>query len=83
MAVSRLPANVTVIPGHGEVTDVQGIRGLRQYITDLVELAKKAKEAGKSRDAFLAECALPAYKDYAGYSQRFKSNCSAAFDELK
>jgi len=83
LALSRLPANVTVIPGHGEVTDVQGIRGLRQYVTDLVELAKKAKAAGKSREAFLAECDLPAYKDYAGYAQRFKSNCSAAFDELK
>jgi glyoxylase-like metal-dependent hydrolase (beta-lactamase superfamily II) len=80
---ARLPANATVIPGHGEVTDVQGIRGLRQYISDLVELAKKAKAAGKSREAFVSECELPAYKDFAGYAQRFKSNCSAAFDELK
>lgn len=79
----RLPANATVIPGHGEVTDVAGIKALRQYIADLVDLAKKAKAAGKSKDAFVAECELPAYKEFSGYAQRFKGNCAAAFDELK
>ncbi len=83
MVAARLPANATVIPGHGEVTDVSGIRGLRQYIGDLVELAKKAKAAGKTKEAFRAECELPQYKEFGGYAQRFKSNCEAAFDELR
>jgi glyoxylase-like metal-dependent hydrolase (beta-lactamase superfamily II) len=80
---ARVPANVTVIPGHGEVTDVSGIKGLRQYITDVIDAARKAKAAGKTREQFLAEVDLPQYKAYQGYEQRFRGNCGAAFDELK
>ena len=51
--VARVPADAVVIPGHGEVTDVPGLKPLRQYIVDLLEAAQKARAAGKSREEFV------------------------------
>jgi glyoxylase-like metal-dependent hydrolase (beta-lactamase superfamily II) len=80
--IGRVPANVTIIPGHGEVTDLAGLRVMRQYIFDILAAARKAKTAGKSKEDFLKEVDLPAYKDYRGYADRFKDNCAAAYDEV-
>ena len=80
--IARVPANVTIIPGHGEVTDVAGLRAFRQYVSDVIETARKAKAAGRTKEQFLAEVDLPAYKDYQGYADRFKANATAAWDEL-
>jgi cyclase len=82
-AMARVPPDTTVIPGHGEVADLSALKAFRQYIADVVEAAQKAKAAGKTKDDFLKEVDLPAYKDYAGYKDRFKSNAAAAFDEAK
>jgi cyclase len=79
--LARLEPGVTIIPGHGDVTDAAGLRAFRQYIADVVELARTARATGKTREAFVAEAELPAYKDWSGYPQRFKENAGAAFDE--
>ena len=81
--LARLEPGTTIIPGHGEVTDAAGVKAFRQYIADLVELAKRARAAGKTRDAFVAEADLPAYKDWNGYAQRFEENAGAAWDEIE
>jgi cyclase len=81
--ISRVPPSVAIIPGHGEVTDLAGLKTFRQYIADVIDVAQKAKLAGKSKEAFLKEVDLPAYKDYSGYAQRFKDNAAAAYDEAK
>ena len=82
-AIARVPAGVTVIPGHGEVTDAAGIRAFRQYIADLLDAAQKAKAAGKSKEDFVRDVDLPAYKDFNGYKDRFKTNAGSAYDEAK
>lgn len=79
--VSRVPASVAIIPGHGEVSDVAGLKVLRQYIADIVAAAQKAKAAGQSKDDFVRSVDLPSYRDWSGYKDRFKANCGAAFDE--
>ena len=79
--IARVPANVTIIPGHGEVTDVAGLKAFRQYIADLLDAARKARAAGTSKDDFLKTVDIAAYKDYSGYADRFKANAGAAFDE--
>jgi glyoxylase-like metal-dependent hydrolase (beta-lactamase superfamily II) len=79
----KVPANVTIIPGHGEVTDLAGLKTLRQYVADLLDAAKKARAAGQSRDDFVKEVDLPAYKDWNGYKDRFKANAGSAWDEAK
>jgi len=80
---ARVPADVTVIPGHGEITDLAGVKKFRQYIADILDAANKARAAGKSREDFVKETELPAYKAYGGYPDRFRSNLGAAYDEAK
>lgn len=80
---ARVPADAVVIPGHGEVTDVAGIKAFRQYIADLLDAAGKARAAGKSKEDFVKEVDLPAYKEYQGYKDRFKANAGSAYDEVK
>jgi cyclase len=81
--LSKVPADARVIPGHGEVTDVAGIRAFRQYIADLLDAAQKAKAAGKSKEDFVRDANLPAYADYSGYKDRFKTNAASAYDEAR
>jgi hypothetical protein len=76
-----VPADATVIPGHGDVTDLAGLKAARAYIVDILEAARKARAAGRSKEDFLREVHLPAYKDFRGYGTRFKDNCAAAYDE--
>jgi cyclase len=80
--IARAPADVTVIPGHGEVTNLDGLRGMRRYVADVIEAARKAKTAGRTKEQFLAEVDLPAYREYQGWADRFKANAAAAWDEL-
>ena len=82
-ALSRVPPDTRVIPGHGDVTDVAGLKAFRQYIADVLDAAAKAKAAGKSKDDFLKDVDLPAYKDFNGYKDRFKDNAAAAYDESR
>lgn len=79
--ISIISADVKIIPGHGEVTNLNGLKTFRQYIKDLNDSAAKAKAAGKSKEDFLKEIDLPTYKDWDGYPDRFKTNAEAAYDE--
>ena len=81
--LARIPSDVVIIPGHGEVTDLAGLKSFRQYIADLLDAAQKAKSSGKPKDVFVKEADLPAYKDYSGYKDRFKDNAAAAYDSAK
>jgi glyoxylase-like metal-dependent hydrolase (beta-lactamase superfamily II) len=79
--IARVPADVVVIPGHGEVTTLAALKTFRQYIADLVDAARKARAAGVPKGEFLEKVDLPAYKDWKGYADRFKGNAAAAYDE--
>jgi len=81
--IARVPPDVTVIPGHGHVTDLAGLKAERQYIADVLAAAQAAKTAGKSKADFLKTVDLPAYKAYDGYKNRFKDGCAAAYDEAR
>ena len=82
-AMARVPPDATIIPGHGQVSDLSGLKAFRQYIADVIEAAQKARAAGKSKEDFLKEVDLPAYKDFDGYKDRLKGNAGAAYDEVK
>ncbi len=79
--LARVPPNVTVIPGHGEVSDLAGLKGARQFIADLLEAARAARAAGKTKEQFLAAVDLPAYRSFDGYKDRFKGAAAIAWDE--
>ena len=80
--LARVPANVTVIPGHGEVSDIAGLKGARQFVADVLEAARAAKAAGKAKEQFLAAVDLPQYRNYDGYKDRFKDAAAAAYDDV-
>ena len=82
-AIAFVPPDAMVIPGHGDVTDIEGLKAFRKYISDLVDSAKAAKVAKKTKEQYLADVDLPAYKDFSGYKDRFKLNAAAAWDGLK
>lgn len=82
-AIAYVPADAMVIPGHGDVTDIAGLKAFRQYIVDLLASARTAKAAKKTKEQYLAEVDLPAYQDFSGYKDRFKTNAAAAWDGLK
>ena len=79
--IPKVAPDVRVIPGHGEVMDLAGLKAFRQYIADVLELAAAAKRKGVARDPFLADADLPQYREFRGYADRFKDNCAAAYDE--
>ena len=82
-AIAYVPKDAMVIPGHGDVTDIAGLKFFRQYIADLLDSAKAAKAAGKTKEQYLADVDLKAYQEFSGYKDRFKSNAAAAWDGLK
>ena len=79
--MGRVPKDVKIIPGHGEVTDLPGLQTFRKYIADLLALAKTARAAGKSKEQFVRDADLPAYREWRGYADRFKENAAAAYDD--
>jgi glyoxylase-like metal-dependent hydrolase (beta-lactamase superfamily II) len=81
--IAKVPADAKIIPGHGEVTDLAGLRAFRQYIADVLDAAGKAKAAGTSKEDFVKDVDLPAYKDFGGYKDRFKDNAATAYDESR
>jgi glyoxylase-like metal-dependent hydrolase (beta-lactamase superfamily II) len=78
---ARVPADVKVIPGHGEATDLAGLKEFRQFIADLIDAAKQARAANKTKEQFAAACDLPKYKSYEGYADRLKEACAAAWQD--
>jgi cyclase len=79
--IARVPPDVKIIPGHGEVTDLAGLKTFRQYVADILDAARKAKAAGKSKEEFLKTVDLPAYKTWDGYGERFQESAAAAWDD--
>jgi cyclase len=81
--IARVRPDVTVIPGHGEVTDLAGLKAFRQYVADVLDSAQKARAAGKSKEQYLREVDLPQYAKYSGYKDRFRDNAGSAYDEAR
>ena len=78
---ARVPADVKVIPGHGEATDLAGLKEFRQFIADLIDAARQARTANKTKEQFAAACDLPKYKSYDAYADRLKEACAAAWQD--
>ncbi len=79
--ISRVPPDAVVIPGHGEVTNLDGLKEFRKYIQDLIDAAAQAKKAGKSKEEF-QKTVLPEYQQWAK-PERFPQNAGVTFDEAQ
>lgn len=81
--MTRVPANVTVIPGHGEVTDLAGLKSFRQELADVLDAARKARAAGRTKPQFRDEADFSRFQAYPGYADRFHMVLEAAYDDAK
>ncbi|MCB9844880.1 MAG: MBL fold metallo-hydrolase [Phycisphaeraceae bacterium] len=79
-AIALCDDQTIVIPGHGEITDVTGLRGQVEYLQALRTAAKRAVEAGTPREEFLGTD-LPIAADY-GFEQIKPRAFGAVYDEV-
>lgn len=71
-----------VVPGHGPVTDKQGIRQVRDYLTFVDGEARKRHAAGMSADEAIADIALGEFGSWAEHG-RIAQNVLAVYYELE
>lgn len=53
--ISKLPAGVKIIPGHGPLTDVEGLKAFHNMLLQTTEIVRKRMAAGKTLDQIKAE----------------------------
>jgi len=83
--LSTLPAGVRVIPGHGKLTDLDGLRRFKGYLESLRREVGAAIGAGKSRAEAMESVTLAGYGDYVeveGFTS-LSGNVGIVYDELK
>lgn len=72
----------TVLPGHGMVSDNQGLQAQRAYLDWLEATALQWQAEGLSQDEAIAHTSLPeAYSDYL-FQSLFPSNLEVAYQQI-
>jgi cyclase len=61
--VSLCDADTVVVPGHGPITNIDGVKKQIRYIEDVREAVGKAVKEGRSREE-VEKLRLPAYAEY-------------------
>ena len=66
--LGQIPADAKIIPGHGSVSDVAGLRKYRGMLEGVVAAVQKARAAGKSVEQMQKEKILAPWEDDWGRS---------------
>jgi len=74
-------SETVVVPGHGEVTDVTGLKKQDQYFDQLREVVMRARKSGKSRSE-IAQM-KPGVFEGRGFEPLLSRNLGVVFDELE
>ena len=53
--ISKLPAGVKIIPGHGPLSDADGLKAFHRMLVETTDIVRKKKKAGKTLDKVKAE----------------------------
>jgi len=53
--LTRLPAGVKIIPGHGPLSDVEGLKQFHRMLVETTDIVRKKKKAGKTLAQIKAE----------------------------
>ena len=81
--LQRIGPNTRVIPGHGELSDVAGLRNMGRYVRGVRQVVAQALEEGKSKDEILALPISSLGEDFAVWDdRRFPMSLEAAYSEL-
>lgn len=65
-AIARLPADVKVIPGHGDLSTLDDVRKFTQMLRETSAIVEKGIAAGKTLEQLKQEKVLAAYDRYGG-----------------
>ena len=71
----------TVVPGHGPITDKEGIRRLRFYLTYLLDESRKRHAAGLDYESAADDIRIDAFKDWLD-PERLVVNVFACYREI-
>ena len=53
--ISRLPAGVKIIPGHGPLSDVEGLKAFHRMLLETTDIVRKRMASGKTLEQIKAE----------------------------
>jgi len=62
--IDKIDAETIVIPGHGAITDQQGLRGFHAMLVETRDVVKKMKDSGKSLQQAQEEGLAEKWKDW-------------------
>jgi cyclase len=82
-AIAHVPPDIKVIPGHGPVTDMAGLRRMRDFLRDLRVKVDKAVKAGMSRADTVRAIKMDEYPDIKPLFRSLGNVITVAYDELK
>jgi len=81
--VTLVPANVKVIPGHGDLSTVDDVRAFTKMVEDTFNLVSAQVTQGKSADEIKKSNVLAAYSKYSGSFVNTDRWIDTIFTELK
>jgi glyoxylase-like metal-dependent hydrolase (beta-lactamase superfamily II) len=62
--LAQIPGNAKVIPGHGPLSDVEGLRKFHRMLVETTAIVQKQVKAGKKLDQIQAAGLPPEWKDW-------------------
>ena len=66
--ISKLPPGVKIIPGHGPLSDVEGLKQFHRMLVETTDIVRKKMKAGKTLEQIKAEGLPEEWKSWgAGY----------------
>jgi glyoxylase-like metal-dependent hydrolase (beta-lactamase superfamily II) len=71
----------SIVPGHGPVTDSDGVRAVRDYLVFIRDEARARYDSGMSADETVQDIDLGPYRDW-GDSERIVVNVDSLFREF-
>jgi glyoxylase-like metal-dependent hydrolase (beta-lactamase superfamily II) len=64
--LSKLPAGVKIIPGHGALSDTEGLKSFHNMLVQTTDIVRKRMAAGKTLDQIKAEGLPEEWKAWGG-----------------
>jgi len=82
-ALSHVPPDTKVIPGHGPVTDIAGLKRFRDFLADLRTEVEKAVKSGMSRADAIRAIKMEAYPEIKPSFRTLGNDIAVIYDEIK
>lgn len=81
-ALSLVPADTKVIPGHGPVTDVAGLRRFRSFLSDLIGEVEQAARRGLSKADAARTITMDRYPEIKPQFRTLGNDVLVIYDEV-